>query len=131
VDDLITFLRDRLAEDEQTATAVFRDHTWSVYLEGGNDGYAIEGAHSGEPGCIVGDQAMATHIALHDPARVLREVEAKRQIVDEHCDDNGRCNVCADPPQYDATWQPYPCLTLRLLALPYVDHPQYQETWKP
>lgn len=131
MDDLIAFLRDRLSEDEAAATAVFRDHTWSAYLEGGTDGWAIEGAHSGKPSCIVGDEAMANHIARHDPARVLADLAAKRQIIAEHCDDGGKCDVCADPPVYEATWRPFPCKTLRLLALPYADHPDYQESWKP
>lgn len=67
MDDLVTFLRARLDEDEKAATAIFRDHTWAAYREGGGDGWAVEGAHSGEPGCIVGDEAMAAHIARHDP----------------------------------------------------------------
>ncbi|MEW2051673.1 DUF6221 family protein [Streptomyces sp. NPDC005476] len=28
--------------------------------------------------------AIAQHVALHDPARVLREVEAKRRVLDRH-----------------------------------------------
>jgi hypothetical protein len=63
--------------------------------------------------------------------RRAADVAAKRQIIDEHQNDQGRCAVCADPPQYDATWHPYPCTTLRLLALPYADHPDYREEWRP
>jgi hypothetical protein len=55
---------------------------------------------------------------------VLREVEAKRQIIDEHhpidpCD------------AHDASLRSVPCDTLLLLALPYADHPDYRETWTP
>jgi hypothetical protein len=65
-----------------------------------------------------------THIARHDPARVLAEVEAKRRIVEmgasyvpelEH-GDNGEWALDA---------------TLRLLALPYADHPDYRQEWRP
>ncbi|WP_454320781.1 DUF6221 family protein [Streptomyces phaeoluteigriseus] len=43
--------------------------------------------------------------ALHDPARVLREIEAKRRIPARHAHD------------------PWPCHNLRDLASPYADHP--------
>ncbi|MER7131231.1 DUF6221 family protein [Streptosporangium saharense] len=85
----------------------------------------------------------AGHIILHDPARVLREVEAKRRIMGLHQEgvDNDlpddeepdpaagdtRCMVCAavgEPPYY-------PCQTLRILAHPYADHPDYQPEWAP
>ncbi|MGZ4524215.1 MAG: DUF6221 family protein, partial [Mycobacteriaceae bacterium] len=66
-----------------------------------------------------------THIARHDPARVLAECEAKRRIVE-------RYRVCE--PNYDEgnrletrvlDW------TMRLLALPYADHPDYDPAWRP
>lgn len=65
------------------------------------------------------------------PAFVLADVAAKRQIIEEHYNDHGLCNVCADEPHYDATWRPYPCKTLRLLALPSADHPDYRKEWTP
>jgi hypothetical protein len=58
-----------------------------------------------------------------DPARVLREVEAKRRIV-ESCSPQSLDNSCADPGER--------CLaevTLEALALPYSDHPDYQPEW--
>lgn len=61
----------------------------------------------------------AEHIARHNPARVLREIDAKRRIVDryawlrEHGDTGG------------AAW------VLPLLALPYADRPGYREEWRP
>jgi Family of unknown function (DUF6221) len=78
------------------------------------------------------------HIARYDPARVLREVEAKRQILAEHerrltvpasC---GRCfDATIDDSKSAGTWMaPYPCRTLRLLAAVYADHPDYDPAWK-
>jgi hypothetical protein len=76
----------------------------------------------------------AGHIARHDPARVLRDVEAKRRILDLHArrEDNvaerlgftapDMCELCGE------TW---PCRTVCLLALPFADHPGYHEEWKP
>ena len=59
-----------------------------------------------------------------DPAFVLAECEAKRQIVKEHLEAGETwCPSCDGQTQ--------PCKTLRLLALPYADHPDYRQDWKP
>lgn len=116
MDDLLAFLNARLAEDEQGAVAIFRDHTWSAYREGGTDGWAVEGAHSGEPSCIIGDEAMANHVARYDPARVLADVAAKRRIIDACTRDGVDLN----------DWWLF-----ELLALSYADHPAYREEFKP
>ncbi|MFF1297942.1 MULTISPECIES: DUF6221 family protein [unclassified Streptomyces] len=104
----------------------------------------------GETGVIVateGDRAeecatanwggIAEHIVEHDPARVLRETDCKRQQLDEHQDVNdGSCGTCVDgqwgyPTHGGSTPQRYPCRTLRLVALPYADRPGYLESWRP
>ena len=68
--------------------------------------------------------ADGAHIARHDPARVLREVEAKRRIVDVA----GRRldRYIGTGAQVAFEW-----LTLRLLALPYDDRDGYREEWRP
>lgn len=71
-------------------------------------------------------------IAEHDPARVLREIAAKREIVEQHVP-VGDGTVCLS---YCHTRTPgeaqvWPCLTLQLLALPYSDRPGYRDEWKP
>src|SRR5439155_2711607 len=81
--DITEFLLARWAEEEQTARAVPGSGIWSAYLEGGDDGWAIE-SEGGDPAAIIGDKAMAEHIAQHDPASVLAEIEAKRRIVARH-----------------------------------------------
>lgn len=70
---------------------------------------------------------VATHIARHDPARVLAECEAKRAIVELHADAGG-CTTCTDG-DYLGLVDDWPCETLRLLTRPYVDHPDYREEW--
>ncbi len=74
--------------------------------------------------------------------RVLAECEAKRRIVELHeaggtypvGDGDGPrqayCATCGsgEPYEYPTPW---PCDTLRLLALSYVDHPDYREEWRP
>ena len=80
--------------------------------------------HSEAGEAVLGEEesvpfSLAVHISEHDPARVLREIDAKRQIVDryawlrEHGDTGG------------AAW------ILQALALPYADRPGYQESWRP
>ena len=64
--------------------------------------------------------------------RVLREIDAKRQIAEQHRP-VGYGDVCLSychtrTPSQPQTW---PCLTLRLLALPYADRPGYREEWRP
>ena len=69
--------------------------------------------------------------------RVLRETEAKRELLAEHSDVNdGSCGTCVKgqwgyPTHGGSTPQRYPCRTLRLLALPYADRSGYQESWRP
>jgi hypothetical protein len=70
---------------------------------------------------------LLTHVARHDPARVLRELEAKRELLQEHrTRAGGRCRTCRQG------WRPRPpCTTLRLLALPFADHAEYDDSWRP
>ncbi|MCC5474313.1 DUF6221 family protein [Streptomyces barringtoniae] len=70
---------------------------------------------------------LLTHVARHDPARVLRELEAKQALLDEHrMMDDDTCRTCRQggPPRS-------PCTTLRLLAVPYAGHPGYDDSWRP
>lgn len=92
----------------------------------------------------VGDGPVATHMATWDPARVLIECEAKRRIVELHHyeypfswvekldvpeqPDKRVCSTCGDP---DEARVPWPCRTLRFLALPYAAHPDYDPAWHP
>lgn len=53
----------------------------------------------------------ALHIATHDPAYVLADIDTKRQIL----------NLIGSPGP----------MVLRLLALPFANHPDYDEKWRP
>ena len=125
MNDLIAFLRARLDEDEAAARRV--DGAWQEEPE--SIGVILV---NGEPlieGHITG---LTAHIARHDPARVRREVAAKRAIVAEHQDSNppnlgpvrvlAYCLTCDDLA---------PCPTLCALAAVYSDHPDYRQEWKP
>ncbi|MDH2424760.1 DUF6221 family protein [Sphaerisporangium sp. TRM90804] len=123
-DDLVAFLRARLVEDEQYARSTMWDGsvnspTWSLTASatvdtGGDEFYA-------------GDRTVANHIERHDPARVLREVEAKRRILQWHTG----AHECSGPDD-NCMWilDGEACPTTRALALPYADHEDYKEGWK-
>jgi hypothetical protein len=126
--DLVEFLTARLDEDEQVArdAAVDAGGTWKpgAGVWGDLDEVFPVVYDEGRP---TPDQA--AHIARHDPARVLADVAAKRQLVvalagyvpaDMHFLDDvtaSRAHVAL--------------LGLTHLALPYADHPDYREEWKP
>lgn len=127
VDQLAEWLGQRLDEDERIARAA-KPGPWhwdgSVYATHPTD-------------AVVDYSESAEHIAAWDPARVLREIEAKRQLLDEHQDVNdGSCGTCVDgqwgyPTHGGSSPQRYPCRALRFLALPYADRPGYREEWRP
>lgn len=146
--DLVAFLRACLDEEQLGAEEAAK---WDAEDGGGHhprwkaahgtivdadsDDYGIVAPFLGETTPEVAD-----HIARHDPARVLREVEAKRAILDEH--DPGypvtypkpsgqpTCGVC-HAGGWD--WEPekWPCATVRHLAAVYRDRPGYDPAWAP
>jgi hypothetical protein len=91
------------------------------------------------------DFANALHIARHDPARVLREVEAKRKIIDRHhpetysfaevgdAGDRFERSVigCAQCTYDGLDPEPWPCADVRDLAAIFSDRPGYREEWRP
>jgi hypothetical protein len=122
------FLRRRITEDERAASAA---------ASAGVAGWHVAGSpRSGHEGPVEFDTAVydevmpseeeAVHIVRHDPARVLRDVRAKRGIVDRHAPVDGGAGAvwCA----WDRT--PYPCPDLRDLATTYLDHPDFDDDWK-
>lgn len=111
------FLTARYDEEELMAAAAIDD-------DSGQDG-GFEDAYEDliRPPSGVGTaqggfgQAVARMIVWNTPRRVLADVAAKRAIVALHpCDD---CGAGDDP-----------CITLRLLAQPYVGHPDFDPAWR-
>lgn len=115
MDDLIEFLRARLDEDERIAR-----RAGDSFRQIGETGVIVATDGDRAEECASANWAgIAEQIVRHDPARVLREVEAKRRIVDRYAwlRENGDTG--------DVAW------VLPLLALPYADHPDYQQEWTP
>ncbi|HUR74434.1 MAG TPA: DUF6221 family protein [Sporichthya sp.] len=137
MDDLIAFLKARLDEDEHVARAVAwtdRAACWRVAPTGVVSGLGI---------VVERDVYMITgqrhdkleHIARHDPARVLREVEAKRRIVESYVTAQAKVDRLVGEDETvvaGRAWREGALLeVLRTLALPYDDHDDYREEWKP
>jgi hypothetical protein len=149
MDDLIAFLRARLDEDHERANAS-AGAPW-VTLQGVGSSQVLVDPHAirdakwkfGTLGHVasVEHQVDADHIARHDPARVLAEVEAKRQLLAGHepvrgaisWDVNGTPSygLICEADSTDSEPVPWPCRHARLLASPFAGHPDYREEWRP
>lgn len=148
--DLVQFLRDRLDEDEAVARGTTMPLDWHQGPSDDDPEWAGDEMVLMWPpefhtpyeqdkhwrGLTADPAGLAAHIARYDPARVLREVEAKRKITECHepwvagngdtiCGRCGREHIDGRPGGH------FPCQTLRLLALPYSDHPDYRQEWAP
>ncbi|MFD3654350.1 DUF6221 family protein [Streptomyces sp. NPDC058620] len=121
MDDLVQFLRDRYDEVERIARAAtpgpWEQTPKRVGCLASADYWEVVDC-SGTPTA----RENAEHAAQHDPARVLRDIDAKRQAV----------GACAEW-LHDSTDGIDPCAAsvLAALALPYADHPKYKQTWRP
>jgi hypothetical protein len=120
--DLIEFLRARLDEDEAVAV----DGAEYARRQGGHEGGANwELAESPE--------YLTVYVS---PARVLREVEADRRLIDEVDEAIEGYEGDLDTAPLDAeSWIKSAIGDLRrvlkLRALRFSDHPDYDEAWRP
>ncbi|WP_072689300.1 DUF6221 family protein [Rhodococcus marinonascens] len=138
--DIVDFLRARIDEDEQLAReaaqrTAWGDRslpTWHVSSDSMMSGSAgVDAGALNDPQThripVVSDEGFPTveqarHIARHDPARVLREVEAKRRIID-------RAQELYDDPFDTELFVEYRAAILPGMAAVYSDHPDYQPEW--
>ncbi|APS20271.1 hypothetical protein TK78_15895 [Streptomyces sp. Tue 6075] len=99
-EELVKFLKARLDEEADLARRCDGDGCgeWSAH------GDTVDFCQVDLPGF---HPTIAQHVALHDPARVLREIEAKQRILARHAHD------------------PWPYHDVQDLASPYVDHPDF------
>ena len=125
--DLVEWLRAQLDEDERIARAAVDE------LDGPElgsdwryDGQYVETARE-RTMVAVGSQdlmepGVGRHVAEHDPARVLREINAKRRTL-VRCEE---AMLSASPMLVHFAKQ-----TAWEMALPYADRPGYREEWRP
>lgn len=132
------FLAARYDETEEVARAATHPERDTADQPGANwhagangyDGGSVE--HDGK--CyapVVYDKGspsdeQARHIALHDPASALLDLEAKRRLLALHHDN--ACDECRYCGYHGGNW---PCETLLIMALPFAAHPGYLPEWAP
>lgn len=161
--ELVAFLTARLTEDDTAARACCRPRQ---PMEGG-EVWSVEDCVPSEPDAVPsgawvvtgpeGEQGVglmssdyrAQHIARHDPARVVADVNAKLRLVDAYLTTKAEQDAIATrmtdalsagdvPAREDAgLWRKTEArlealeFPLMLAALPYWDHLEYDERWKP
>lgn len=135
---LAEFLLARIAEDQELARRA-TGGPWQVegepgevvpweepWVAAGQEVEVTRHPDGGHPNGSVRSYGDAEHIAHWDPARVLAECEAKRQIV-EYVRDQWDQPYGGPEPFLPSEWTD----VLKLLAQPYADHTDYQESWHP
>lgn len=133
------FIEQRIADDERIALAVQQRAPWVVVGSYGDEGvkeddfgWVATGAYNAGM-----DADDAAHIARHDPARVLRDVEAKRALLAKHARGDFPFDPEDGPGDYswtercDGCHEVTPCSTMRLLAAPFSDHADFDPSWSP
>lgn len=121
-EDLVQWLRVQLDADDRIAR-----RAGDSFRQIGETGVivATEGDRAEE--CASANWAgVAEHIVMHDPARVLREIDAKRRLLYQFEQRGNSVRATVKPPT-GGVWDDM----LRLLALPYADRPGYREEWRP
>lgn len=131
-DALVAFVRARLDEDEATARAVGvpdiwrADSSWAAELLNPLPSQRHE--HPGYVPMIT--QADLDHIARHDPARVLREVEAKRELLAWYLRALEFEQRPGSPFQVPFATREVLEKVLRILANAWDSHPDFREEWR-
>ncbi|MFZ3556450.1 MULTISPECIES: DUF6221 family protein [unclassified Streptomyces] len=149
MDDLVQWLVEQLDEDERIARAV-EDHSTPWAGQWVADGVNAARTFNGHV-LFYGHTAplkagLVAHVVEHDPARVLREIEAKRQLLAAYTQtarirDEAAARIKAAGDYPDAkdidTWdraereaaileQP-----VKMAASPLDHRPGYREEWRP
>lgn len=135
VDELVTWLREQIAEDRRIATEA-GGNRWLESGESPDSGYAIRSAGANHddvvgPGHVGGgvwDATSRDHIVRHDPRAVLTQCDAHEAILDGYAklvaDD--AATKYGDPDARSAFYQ-YEEVVLPALALAYQHRPGYRD----
>jgi hypothetical protein len=126
------FLEDRYDEDEAAARAAsvgpwlwvgdIDQDEGSLYAADGDMVLSAHGMHT--EGFLAVDEGDAAHITLHDPARVLADIAAKRAIMEN------MAGVKMEQPAIRIYREGLAEVTLRMLAHPYAEHPDFDPAWR-
>ncbi|MGE9282316.1 MULTISPECIES: DUF6221 family protein [Streptomyces] len=134
MDDLVQWLRAQLDEDEEIALAPTRatwaSREWSFSLVGDDPHVDLGTVHLDRVSSL--NEAEMRHISRHDPARVLRDISAKREVLDfveRRLRDSAERDYLVNGPAKMALTALDP--VVRYLATAYSDRPGYREEWRP
>jgi hypothetical protein len=141
VEDLIAFVQARLEEDEAVARGTTVPPDWHQGPGDDDPEWAGDEMVLMWPpefhtpyeqdkhwrGLTADPAGLAAHIARHDPARVVREVEAGRQAIAHH---RRVVDHCRDDEAYALAVGAVE-VQLKIRATVYADHPDYREAWRP
>ncbi|MFE0647483.1 DUF6221 family protein [Streptomyces sp. NPDC059534] len=142
MDDLIAFLRARLDEDAAAARVAAEPESWMELNREPRPSWYVQYWADPDVAAVIADPESSAypvvttpegmseddadrrvaHIARHDPARVLAEVDAKRRTL-IRCEE---ALLAANPMLAHFAKE-----TLLDLTRPYADHPDYKDTWRP
>lgn len=139
MDDLAAFVSARLDEDEAAANSAVHKAFSHWYVEPWHDGSTLKDGRTehadvqGKTGYqVTGNGALtspsATHIARHDPARVLREIAAKRAILATYTA-VAYMDIADLEPEFAYGRAVGLGEAVRHLATIWSDHPDYQARW--
>jgi hypothetical protein len=153
-EDLIDWLRAQLADDQRKAEAATPGPWWDSKvlaapghhtIRGGPDEWRgfdgslggdtlpiarVEPAPDDEGGFVTNHDADAEHIARHDPARVLREVDSFRKIIAEYGPARPKGLETQSEARHGGILDAYRAALLILAAI-FDDRPGYREEWRP
>ncbi|MEV4335745.1 DUF6221 family protein [Streptomyces sp. NPDC049590] len=157
MDELMRWLGEQMDKDERTARAACWDEQSDVWIarppQGAYEQYTVvdyldDGVVAVTPE-NADDDGVGQHVAEWDPRRVLREIDAKRGVLDLYAtavEDRVALRarmrevLHADPDEFGRLHQQEFELmrvvgqltpVVRLLVLPYADRPGCREEWKP
>jgi hypothetical protein len=137
IQEMISFTHAQLNEDEAAANAATPGPWAKLEAEP-----VVAAPYAADNGHEIAEMAMcdehpdrreadATHIARHDPARALREVEAKRSILAAHqfleLDGDAFCINCTSDLYERKGFDP--CRTWRAIVSVYSDRPGFRPEW--
>lgn len=152
MDELVRWLGEQLDEDERIARAASGEEWGAVSPTQPYTVFDVAAYRANTTlrtvGAIAGVERTEdrVHIAAHDPARVLREIDAKRQLLNDYAvtarirdEAAARIKAAGDQPDskdldtWDRAQREAAILEgpVKLSALVYVDRHGYLEAWRP
>lgn len=142
MDELVQWLGEQLSEDE---AAIEAPESWTEFDEmHGTRSVRVD--HSIEHVVACTRSWRGVHIASHDPAQVLREIDAKRKLLDDYVltarirDEAavrikaaGDCPNPKDLEEWDRAQREAAILEgpVKLAASPLSHRPGYRDEWRP